>query len=133
MPKTLLLVSLLALVLPSQAVAGPPEGVSGKMVLDEVEDGLRKYRKAQTPAAKVTVLRQLYSSSDPRLAILLYSIVVDKSEDNDVHYWAFHILARNFLIGKTPFFDPEHGVFQRDSWWKENEADLRRRAKQLPQ
>jgi hypothetical protein len=104
------------LLLPAPVVAAPPERTSGKMVLDGVADGLRGYRKAQTPAAKVTVLQQLYQSNDPRLAILLYSIVVDESEDKDVHYWAFHILARNFLIGKKQLFDPDHGVFQRDAW-----------------
>jgi hypothetical protein len=41
-----LLLSLLALALrlalPGPAPAGPPEGASGRMVLDEVADGLRK-------------------------------------------------------------------------------------------
>ena len=32
-----------ALSLPGKAVAGPPEGVSGKMVFDEVAEGLRRY------------------------------------------------------------------------------------------
>jgi hypothetical protein len=43
----LLVFVVLALVLPGQAVAGPPEGMSGKMVFDEVADGLRKYRKEE--------------------------------------------------------------------------------------
>ena len=38
------LLAVLALALPGKAVAGPPEGVSGKMVLDEAADGLRRYR-----------------------------------------------------------------------------------------
>jgi hypothetical protein len=29
---------------PGEAIAGPPEGPSGRMVFDEVADGLRKYR-----------------------------------------------------------------------------------------
>ena len=33
------------LLIPGQSVAGPPEVVSGQLVLDEVEDGLRKYRQ----------------------------------------------------------------------------------------
>src|SRR5689334_6900801 len=36
--------SLLTLLPPPQAVASPPEKASGKMVLDKVADGLRRYR-----------------------------------------------------------------------------------------
>ena len=69
MPKTLLLVSLLALVLPSQAVAGPPERVSGKMVLDEAADGLRRYRQATTPAERLAWLAKLAPTKDPRVTV----------------------------------------------------------------
>ena len=111
------------------------------MVLDEVEDGLRRgggggYRRSPDPGCKsYGVAAALLIFSDPRLAILLYSIVVDKSEDNDVHYWAFHILARNFLIGKTHISSIQSMVFFRGTpGGRRTEADLRPpRPKQLPQ
>jgi hypothetical protein len=60
MPKTLLvLLAVLALLSPSKAVAGPPEGVSGKMELDKVEDGLRQYRKATSLAVRIKWLKTL--------------------------------------------------------------------------
>jgi hypothetical protein len=43
----LLLAALAPVMPPGKALAGPPEGTPGEMVLDKVEDGLRKYRKEQ--------------------------------------------------------------------------------------
>ena len=53
------LFAVLALLTPNRAVAGPPEGVSGKMVLDEVADGLRQYRKEKDQGKRVKLLERL--------------------------------------------------------------------------
>ena len=57
----LLAVLAVVLALPGKAVAGPPEGVSGKMVLtpDEVADGLRRYRHALDPATRLALMQKL--------------------------------------------------------------------------
>jgi hypothetical protein len=41
----LIVVLALLTLLPGQSAATPPEGVSGQMVLDEVADGLRRFRR----------------------------------------------------------------------------------------
>ena len=68
-----LAVTLLALSLPGKAVAGPPEGVSGKMVLlrDDITDGLRKYRKEKELGKRIVWLEKLAPTQDPREAIAL--------------------------------------------------------------
>ena len=67
---------MLALVLPGKAVAGPPEGVSGKMVLeqDKVSEALLKYRRGSDPSRRLALLtdlarvRDLGARSRPRSA-----------------------------------------------------------------
>jgi hypothetical protein len=123
------LLATLALLPPGKTLAGPPEGASGKMVLDEVADGLRKYRRALTPTAKVMWLKRLAPSRDPRFVIALYNAHIDDAEHGDVQSAAFWILADQFLKG-TRF--QKGDIFYSGDWWKENETDLRRRAAQLP-
>lgn len=48
---TLPLLATLALLTPVEALAGPPQGASGKMV-HEVADGLRMYRKEKDVSAR---------------------------------------------------------------------------------
>ena len=63
------LLALLVLALPDKALAGPPERVSGKMVLDEVVDGLRKYRKEKDPERRATCPKKLASERDSRMTV----------------------------------------------------------------
>ena len=65
------LLAVLALTLPGKAVAGPPEGVSGKMVFDEVANALRKYRKETDHDRRVRWLRKLAPMCDVRVALAL--------------------------------------------------------------
>jgi hypothetical protein len=66
-----LFLAVLALTLPGKAVAGPPEGVSGKMVLDEVADGLRKYRHETNLHRRQVWLVKLAPSRDLRVSVAL--------------------------------------------------------------
>lgn len=129
----LLLIAALALLLPGKAVAGPPEGASRKMVLDEVEDGLRRYRMEKDEEKKGDWLVRLAKTRDVRVAVLL-------GEQHDLWYAAHKAnkpepalgyMAHSFLY---VFFVPDELIAaeQIDAWWKANEADLRRRAAQLP-
>ena len=67
-----LAVILLAPSLPVKSVARPPEGVSGKIVLDEVADGLRRYQ-AEKDEGKVCldILKRLAPTRDPRVGMAL--------------------------------------------------------------
>ncbi len=56
---SLVAVLALALALPGKAVAGPPEGVSGRMVLDEIEYGLWKFRTEKNERKRIWWLDRL--------------------------------------------------------------------------
>jgi hypothetical protein len=124
------LLATLALLTPGEAAAGPSEGASGKMVLDEVVDGLRRYRAATNPATRIKWLEKLAPTGDPRVAVELYDFWFDDTAvDFDLRKRALISLACSFARG-TRFDD---GIcISVTEWWTENEADLRRRAAQLP-
>jgi hypothetical protein len=133
---TLPLLAVLALSLPGMAVAGPPDGVSGKMVLDQVADGLRRYRKESDEDRRLELLNQLAPSRDPRVAIALGEFLgcaADEVNQFDAallicrHYGAPLQFSKNGLSRGSEF------VRGAGVWWEKNEADLRRRARQLPQ
>ena len=77
MPRTtlgaVLPLLVLALALPGKAVAGPPEGVSGKMVLvcDEVAAWCRQFRRERDDETRMTLLGRLKRIDDPRVAVVL--------------------------------------------------------------
>jgi hypothetical protein len=125
-----LLLAVLALLPPGKAVAGPPEGVSGKMVLapDEVADGLRKYHKEKDHAKQVELLGRLAKTRDPRVAVELGKWLV--GANRDLQFEAIGQLALHFAR-ETRFDNGK--VINVTAWWDANEAGLRRRAKQLPQ
>jgi hypothetical protein len=122
--------ALLASLVPLPTVAGPPEGVSGRMAFDEVADGLRRYRKETDPDERVEWLSRLTPSSDPRVLIALGEALNDP--DRDVACSAVVLLdARDSHDQKVWPYTPERRKAV-TAWWKGNEADLRRRAKELP-
>jgi hypothetical protein len=127
-----LTLAILFLPAPGMASARPPEGASGKMVLDEVADGLRKYRKEPDPERRLDRLTRLAPTGDPRVAVAL----AEAMNVGEWWYrgWACTLLFRHFE-NRAPIERHRHGdlidpIVER--WWKENEADLRRRAAQLP-
>jgi hypothetical protein len=133
MPRTLLLLlfAVLALLLQGRAVfAGPPEGVSGAMTLDEVAEGLRRYRKETDPEKRIRWLEKLAPTRDPRVGVALGETFGQEPEA--VWYCATQLVIRYYFTEPVanPEFDPGPKT---DRWWKQNEADLRRRARELPQ
>jgi hypothetical protein len=136
MPRTLtaaVLLALLALLTPGKAVAGPPEEASGKMVLDEVADGLRKYRAEKDTGKRIKWLEKLAPSHDPRVAVALGE-EMDRAlgqEDHALRWEAARLLAEFYVKG-TLRFASLVDLQAAWPWWEKNEADLRRRAAQLP-
>jgi hypothetical protein len=149
MPKTLfaglLTLALLAGLSPGEAVAGPPERASGKIVVDKVADDILRYRKARSLADRIAWLERMAPTRDPRVAIALWETYVtgakwwqqdtpsDKRDEKELSYKATFLLYVEFVRGGGPIDGGTLGIgADVGEWWKNNEADLRRRAKQLP-
>jgi hypothetical protein len=117
--------------------AGPPEGVSGAMALDEVADGLRKYRREKDRARRAALLTRLAATRDPRVALVLGE-ALDRAagaRDFDNLEVPIILLATHYVPKKAALAGSISPIDGHDvvKWWKANEADLRRRAKLLPQ
>jgi hypothetical protein len=127
------LLAVLTLVLPGKTVAGPPEGVSGKMVLqrDGVAEALWMYRQENDEEKRILRLVNLLRIRDPRVAVALGKALDDPCDC--VRTWgAIGIVY--YQMGVDIDSMPGEGRMGRArKWWEQNEADLRRRAKQLPQ
>jgi hypothetical protein len=120
----------LFLLLSSQVFARPPEGLSGKMVLDEVADGVRRYRRSAAPLTRIAWLRKLAPTRDPRVAVIIGDALSDDSSE----------VARVAVQLVDEYYYPGIGALSRHlskliakRWWEEHEADFRRRAKLLPE
>jgi hypothetical protein len=132
--------AVLSLLSPGTAVAGPPEGVAARMVLDEVADGMRKYRKETETPKRLAWLRKLAATGDPRVAVLLAE-AARNHDDGEVdceaadelwwHYASPDAVSRRGIVNRQDR-KPPTGLNYR-AWWKANEAEMRRRARQLPQ
>jgi len=120
----LFILALFSLVPPVTAArAGPPEGPSGRMVRDEVADGLLRYRRATDSERRRALLRQLAPTGDPRVAVALGEALASAG------------FAYPEIVLLAKFYLPPEKRGSTDSvwdWWRENEADLRRRAERLP-
>jgi hypothetical protein len=112
---------------PGKSFAGPPEKIHGKLVFDEVEDGLRKYRKATEEAKRIRWLEKLALANDPRVTVMLGETFED-DPNFGVRLKAESLLMRYYVVKWT-----EPSQFESvERWWLKNENDLRRRVKQLP-
>jgi hypothetical protein len=111
----------LALLLPAPAVAGPPEGVSGRMVFDEVTDALRRYHRETDDDKRIAWLERLAPARDPRVALLIWEYPPD--EISPSQYIGLRRLLLRYYVPRGESLG---------HWWRANEADLRRRAKELP-
>jgi hypothetical protein len=98
------------------------------MVLDDVANGLRKYRNGKDPEKRLQLLTRLATTRDPRVTVELGEMLSSDSE-GDVYVACMLILKHQF----TPrSYSPGEFYGLPPKWWKENEADFRRRAKQFP-
>jgi hypothetical protein len=131
--KLLAVVVLLALLSAKDAVARPPDGVPGKMVLarDDVSESLLKYRRESDPHRRLALLNDLAGVRDPRVAVALGQALYDPRSEVRVQA-AFGIffnqtgeVPKRMMTGKT-------AVNWAREWWAANEDDLRRRARRLP-
>jgi hypothetical protein len=111
-----------ALLLPAPVLrASPPEPADGRMALDEVADGLRRYHRGD--GRDRALLRRLAPTRDPRVAVALGEVLTS----SEFPYQELALLAEFYL--------PEEMGRSTDAvwdWWKQNEPDLRRRARELP-
>jgi hypothetical protein len=130
----LLVLVVLPLLSPGMALAGPAEGVSGKMVFDDVADRLRKYCREKDADKRYDRLAVLAETHDPRVAIILGEKL--SGGDQREQFEAECIIVSRFKDMLLPL-KAAAGVHQlrtaAKDWWEANEADLRRRAKQLQQ
>ena len=122
-------VAFLAGLVPGNAVAGPPEGVSGRMAFDEVVDGLRKYQKEKDDDKRIRRLEALGPTRHPRVALAIGELCREGGElTGRARYVSLtSVLAR--LLLERHFVPPGCDV---EDWWDANEAGLRRRARELP-
>ncbi len=141
MPKIIaavLMLATLALLSPGRAVAGPPEGVSGKMTFDEVADALRKYRKETDEGKRMGWLWKLAPTRDPRVAVALGEAFAagrpPRMPGAPFYVTGLDTVAAMGLIENRfpPTQPPDLNWDVVRQWWRDNEADLRRRAAQLP-
>jgi hypothetical protein len=123
----------LALLSPGEAAAGPPEGASGKMVLDKVADGLRTYQREKDICKAAELLQKLAATRDVRVAVALGDFVenfinaqpmLSPQQENPA------LIAAVALRRYCP--DPDDTLVEVMRWWDKHKADLRRRAAQLP-
>jgi hypothetical protein len=127
--------ALVPLVMVPSATAGPPEGPSGRMELDEVADGLRRYRKETDAAKRARWLEKLAPTKDPRVGVALGEAL--GAEGTGLWYGtslqctAADLYHRYFSATKFVYRSWEV-VSIAQSQWKKEEADLRRRVSKLP-
>jgi hypothetical protein len=108
------------------------------MVLDEVADGLRKYRQETDERHRVQWLWKLgslggvlsntgdVSACDPRVFVMLGEALYKGAP---LERWVATWLLWPYS-GDPASCGPDIRLVKQ--WWQKNEADLRRRAKELP-
>jgi hypothetical protein len=126
------LLPLLPLFLSGEAVAGPPDRASGRMVRDEVAVGLSRYRRETDDSRRVEWLRKLAPTRDPRVGLALGEYLSDRSNPLPHQISVAWMLTEHFMSSAGADDVVEQTKAAR-TWWEENGADLHRRARQLPQ
>jgi hypothetical protein len=104
------------------------------MVFDEVADGLRRYRTEMAEAKRIALLTRLAKTEDPRVAVALGEATREPGIAPDaalllLHNYVHPEFSFDALSNKSHKGLPGENPL---SWWKENEADLRRQAARLP-
>jgi hypothetical protein len=129
MPRTLIaapaLLATLTLLSPGRAVTGSPEGASGKMVLDGVEEGLRKYRTQRNESIRARHLEKLSETLDPRVMIAMGEALTDSSQE--VRRAAADIIFYRYIGAVTLTVpSPEQVEKCARQWWVKNEGEIHR-------
>lgn len=131
MQRALVVVPALVLLMPEpSAHAGPPDAPSGVMVLlDQVADGLRRYRRETTPEKRIWWLKKLAPSKDARVAVALGEAAT--SDDLDVSQWAIRLVFQHYDMPSSEDSGaaPIRGIGCR--WRRQNESQLRGQAARL--
>jgi hypothetical protein len=128
----LLLLAGLDLSLPRNAVAGPPEAVSGKMVLDELTDKLTRVRVEKHPKRKLALVKELGPVRDARVTVALMEIVLKAQREDPL------LIDASCLLYQYHISDNDKATLTAidwtlcRQWWEKHEAEVRRRASQLP-
>jgi hypothetical protein len=127
----LVLLAALALLSPA-AVAGPPEAAPGRMAFDAVARGLDRYRVEKDLEKRAKWLVKLAPTKDPRVAIALHEALENWS--GKVQRTALDLILDYYCPppGEIELWSVGVPWMKVETWWKKNEADLRRRAAQLP-
>ena len=85
---------------PGKSFAGPPEKILGKLVFDEVEDGLRKYHKETKVQRRVDWLTKLAATHDIRVQVTLVDALRDPN--TEVSVAAVCLLGSHYLGATDP-------------------------------
>jgi HEAT repeat protein len=143
MPRILaavLTLAVLAVPSPGRAFAGPPEGASGRMVLDKVEDVLRRYYATRNADTRAALLRTLATFSDRRVFNALADALNDREQV--VRFEAARLMVVRLCNGnghEEEVKPNELLVLRAKEVWRqyqrqhELDAEKARRAKELPQ
>jgi hypothetical protein len=110
------------------------------MMIDPVPGGLRQYRAARDEGERIEWLRRLAPSRDPRVAVELWQVFAFASDKRSVAIRkaareclaAYYVTQDGRQLVETGLPESEWGPCV-CGWWSKNGADVRRRAKQLPQ
>ena len=131
------MLAVLALLLPSQAVAGPPERASGKMVfIDRVTEELRRFRQEDSLEKLEQLFESLAPTRDPRVGLEFGRIIAlcEVAGTNATRFQLLGLFNRYYSNDPPPVGMLRNDELQRAArTWKARKAEFHRRAKQLPQ
>jgi hypothetical protein len=112
------------------AIAGPPEAVSGRMVLDAVEGGLWACRMERDAKKRTRLLEKLAETRDPRVGVFLGELLERHRDGLELRAEAARLLAYHYGAMGADWIGGfgELLVKPVSEWWEKNEVALRRRA-----
>jgi hypothetical protein len=125
-----LLLAPLLLLLPGQAFAGPPAGVSGQMALerDAIADGLTACAKQKDAERRIALLERLAKSHDPRVAVALGALVEGPADDIGERA-SCALLWHYSDVELSPYRVRECPQEMARKWWAKHGEDLCRQAR----
>jgi hypothetical protein len=122
----------LVLLWPVRTLTGPPDRASGKMVMDEVSEGLRRYRRETDESKRVEWLRKLARTRDPRVGAAMGEYLSSEGSPFPHQLSVVWLLTSHFMPSPVVYDDLVAQMQAARVWWRDNEAHLRRQALRLP-